>query len=198
MQRLPHPTLSISWRGLSQRFPLDILWKGGRGEVPELMEAEMTEQIKSATGKTEYKSYGLDCPIARTLDVIGDRWTLLIIRDLLRGTHKYQDLLDSLTGISTNLLAERLARLVDEGLVARTLYTEKPPRAEYHLTEQGQELGAVVDALFEWGTQWRGWGQAPELRTMREYLIRELGLRPEDVREVSEQRTKRTRGLFRA
>ncbi|HLY25515.1 MAG TPA: helix-turn-helix domain-containing protein [Aggregatilineales bacterium] len=158
----------------------------------------MTEQIKSATGKTEYKSYGLDCPIARTLDVIGDRWTLLIIRDLLRGTHKYQDLLDSLTGISTNLLAERLARLVDEGLVARTLYTEKPPRAEYHLTEQGQELGAVVDALFEWGTQWRGWGQAPELRTMREYLIRELGLRPEDVREVSEQRTKRTRGLFRA
>ncbi len=158
----------------------------------------MSSQIKSANGKTEYKSYGLDCPIAKTLDVIGDRWTLLIIRDLLRGTHKYQDLLDSLSGISTNLLAERLARLVDEGLVVRTLYSEKPPRAEYHLTEQGQQLGSVVDALFEWGTQWRGWGQAPELRTMREYLIRELGLQPEDVREVSLPRRKHSRNLFRA
>ncbi len=158
----------------------------------------MTGQIKSAGGKTEYKSYGLDCPIARTLDVIGDRWTLLIVRDLLRGTHKYQDLLDSLTGISTNLLAERLARLVDEGLVTRMLYCEKPPRAEYHLTEQGEQLGSVVDALFEWGTQWRGWGQAPELRTMREYLIRELGLRPGDVRQVSAPRPKPARRLFQA
>jgi len=156
----------------------------------------VAEQIKSASGKTEYKSYGLDCPIARTLDVIGDRWTLLIVRDLLRGTHKYQDLLDSLTGISTNLLAERLARLVDEGIVTRTLYSEKPPRAEYHLTEQGQQLASVVDALFDWGTQWRGWGQAPELRTMREYLIHELGLRPQDVREVSPSRTKSVRRLF--
>src|SRR5579859_5066500 len=155
------------------------------------MEAEMTEQIKSATGKTEYKSYGLDCPIARTLDVIGDRWTLLIIRDLLRGTHKYQDLLDSLEGISTNLLAERLARLVDEGLVTRTMYSEKPPRAEYHLTEQGQQLGSVVGALFEWGTKWLSWGQAPELQTMRDYLIRELGLKPEDVRAVRPKRNRR-------
>src|SRR2546423_996706 len=97
--------------------------------------------------KADHKSYGLDCPIARTLDVVGDRWTLLIIRDLLRGTHKYQDLLESLQGISTNLLAERLARLVDEGLVIRTLYSDRPPRAEYHLTEQGEHLASVVNAL---------------------------------------------------
>src|SRR4051812_5948278 len=90
---------------------------------------------KKAELKTDHKSYGLDCPIARTLDVVGDRWTLLIIRDLLRGIAKYQDLLDSLHGISTNLLAERLGRLVEEGLVTRTLYSDKPPRAEYHLTE---------------------------------------------------------------
>jgi DNA-binding HxlR family transcriptional regulator len=148
----------------------------------------MSDITKKAAQKAEYKRYGLDCPIARSLDVIGDRWTLLIIRDLLRGTHKYQDLLVSLEGISTNLLAERLARLVDEGIITRTMYSEKPPRAEYHLTEQGEELGAVVDALFKWGTQWRGWGQAPGLKTMREYLIRELGLKPEDVHEVKHNR----------
>jgi DNA-binding HxlR family transcriptional regulator len=127
------------------------------------------------------KSYGLDCPIAKTLDVIGDRWTLLIIRDLLRGIHKYQDLLDSLNGISTNLLAERLARLTEEGLVVRTLYSQKPPRAAYHLTEQGQQLAAVVDSLFEWGVKWRAWDQSPALRSLREQIIREFSLKPGDV-----------------
>src|SRR6266480_1323133 len=129
-----------------------------------------SDSVKKAQAKLEYKTYGLDCPIAKTLDVIGDRWTLLIVRDLLRGTHKYQDLLDSLEGISTNLLAERLARLVDEGLITRTMYSDKPPRAEYHLTEQGQQLGSVVDSLFEWGVKWRQWGDAPELQSMREYV----------------------------
>ncbi len=148
---------------------------------------------KQKTAQVDRKSYGLDCPIARTLDSIGDRWTLLIIRDLLRGIHKYQDLLESLEGISTNLLAERLARLVEEGIVTRTLYSDKPPRAEYHLTEQGQQLAAVVDSLFEWGVKWRRWGDAPELRAMRETLIRELGLKPEDVRGVS-MRPARRRG----
>ena len=138
--------------------------------------------------KSDHKSYGLDCPIAKTLDVVGDRWTLLIIRDLLRGTHKYQDLLMSLEGISTNLLAERLSRLVEEGIVARTLYSEKPPRAEYHLTEQGEQLGSVVDSLFSWGVHWRGWGDAPELQTIRELMIHELGLKPEDVRTVQIKR----------
>ena len=150
----------------------------------------MSDTVKKAAQKSDYKSYGLDCPIARSLDVIGDRWTLLIIRDLLRGTHKYQDLLSSLEGISTNLLAERLARLVDEGIVARTMYSEKPPRAEYHLTEQGEQLASVVDALFRWGVQWRGWGEAPELRMLREMMIRELGLQPGDVRNVRPVRRK--------
>src|SRR5260221_10601365 len=138
----------------------------------------MTDNVKKAQPRLEYKTYGLDCPIAKTLDVIGDRWTLLIIRDMLRGTHKYQDLLDSLEGISTNLLAERLARLVEEGLVSKTMYSEKPPRAEYHLTEQGQHLASVVVSPFEGGTQWGGWGQAPQLQAMRESLSRELGAKP--------------------
>jgi DNA-binding HxlR family transcriptional regulator len=134
----------------------------------------------------KWKSYGLDCPIARTLDVVGDRWTLLIIRDLLRGTTRYQDLLESLEGISTNLLAERLTKLVEENIVSKTLYSDKPPRAEYHLTEQGKQLAAVVDSLFEWGVRWRGYGLAPELQSVRDYIIDELGLKPEDIRIVSE------------
>ncbi len=151
----------------------------------------MSDTLKKSTQKTDYKSYGLDDPIAKALDVIGDRWTLLIIRDLLRGTRKYQDLLTSLEGISTNLLAERLARLADEGIITKNIYCEKPPRAEYHLTEQGEQLGAVVDALFHWGVQWRGWGEAPELQTMREYIIRELGLKPGDVHGIEAKRTRR-------
>ena len=149
----------------------------------------MTSRNKTeAEQKSDHKSYGLDCPIAKTLDVVGDRWTLLIIRDLLRGTRKYQDLLESLQGISTNLLAERLSRLVDEGIVTRSLYSDKPPRAEYHLTEQGEQLASVVDSLFHWGVQWRNWGDAPELQTMRELMIRELGLKPEDVRTIQVKR----------
>jgi DNA-binding HxlR family transcriptional regulator len=147
-----------------------------------------TRTKTDAEPKPDHKSYGLDCPIARTLDVVGDRWTLLIIRDLLRGAHKYQDLLESLEGISTNLLAERLSRLVDEGIVTRTLYSEKPPRAEYHLSEQGEQLASVVDALFNWGVHWRNRGETPELQSMREYIIGELGLKPEDVRIVSARR----------
>ncbi len=148
-----------------------------------------TKKDKTALDR---KSYGLDDPIAKTLDVIGDRWTLLIIRDLLQGHTRYQDLLESLQGISTNLLAERLNRLVEEDLVAKTLYSEKPPRAEYHLTEQGQQLAAVVDAMFHWGVKWRSWGDTPELRTMRETLIRELGLKPADVREIKPKRARLT------
>ncbi len=146
---------------------------------------------KKTIHKSDYKSYGLDCPIAKTLDVVGDRWTLLIIRDLLRGNHKYQDLLESLQGISTNLLAERLVRLVDEGIVARSSYSEKPPRAAYYLTEQGQQLASVIDALFEWGVKWRNWGVSPDLQTMRDYMIHELGLKPEDTRTIQPRHRRR-------
>lgn len=145
------------------------------------MSTRTKSRTETESGASSGKTYGLDCPIAKSLDVIGDRWTLLIIRDLLRGIHKYQDLLDSLTGISTNLLAERLARLTDEGIVVRTLYSEKPPRAEYHLTEQGEQLAAVVDALFEWGVKYRAWDQSPALRNLRELMITQFGLRPSDI-----------------
>jgi DNA-binding HxlR family transcriptional regulator len=91
------------------------------------------------------------CPIACTLDVIGDRWSLLLIRDLLGGKKRYGDFLASSERIPTNILAERLRRLEREGIVSRVPYNEHPPRYEYRLTAEGRELGHAVDALATWG-----------------------------------------------
>jgi len=92
------------------------------------------------------------CPIARSLAVIGDRWTILILRDLVRfGPRKFQGLQHSLSGISPNTLSLRLKRLEETGVVDRRFYEQHPPRAEYVLTDVGRELRPVLKALFEWG-----------------------------------------------
>ncbi len=97
------------------------------------------------------KRYNQSCPVAKTLEVIGDRWTLLVVRDLLRGTQRFQDLLDSLPGMAPNTLSARLKLMEEHGLIRRALYSDHPPRAEYALTERGRELGMVVGALAAWG-----------------------------------------------
>ncbi len=98
------------------------------------------------------KSYGLICPVARALDVVGERWTLLILRDLLTaGPRRFQDLLESLNGIAPTTLSARLKSLEDDGVVERRFYSDHPPRAEYILTAKGEKLGPVVGALREWG-----------------------------------------------
>ncbi len=97
------------------------------------------------------KQYHQPCPVAKTLEVIGDRWTLLVVRDLLRGTQRFQDLLGSLPGIAPNILSARLKLMEEHGLIRRTLYSDHPPRAEYALTDRGRELGMVVGALAAWG-----------------------------------------------
>jgi DNA-binding HxlR family transcriptional regulator len=91
------------------------------------------------------------CPVARTLDLVGDRWTLLVIRDLLGGGKRYGDLLASKEHIPTNILAERLKRLERAGLLERVPYSEHPPRFDYRLTAEGRGLGRAVDALAGWG-----------------------------------------------
>ena len=92
------------------------------------------------------------CPIARSLAVIGDRWTILILRDLVRhGSRKFQDLQRSLSGISPNTLSVRLKRLEEAGVIERRFYEQHPPRAEYVLTDVGKELRPVLKTLFEWG-----------------------------------------------
>jgi DNA-binding HxlR family transcriptional regulator len=92
------------------------------------------------------------CPIARSLEVIGERWTILIIRDLNRfGPCKFQDFEQRLAGISPNTLSARLKKLEETGIVERRLYEQHPPRAEYLLTAAGKELAPVLKALFAWG-----------------------------------------------
>jgi DNA-binding HxlR family transcriptional regulator len=92
------------------------------------------------------------CPIARSLDVVGERWTILILRDLVRfGPRKFQDFEQSLSRISPNTLSARLKRLEEAGIVERRFYEQHPPRAEYVLTEKGSELRPVLRALLEWG-----------------------------------------------
>ncbi|MBA2591831.1 MAG: helix-turn-helix transcriptional regulator [Gammaproteobacteria bacterium] len=99
------------------------------------------------------KTYEIsDCPVARTLDLIGERWTILLMRDLLlQGPRRFQDFLTSLPGIAPNILSARLKSLEDNGLVRRQLYNDRPPRLEYVLTDKGKSLGPVVKAMREWG-----------------------------------------------
>ena len=98
------------------------------------------------------KTYDQNCPVARTLDLIGERWTILILRDLLlKGPQRFQDLQDSLAGVAPNTLSARLKLMEKQHLVARRLYSEHPPRLEYHLTDRGRSLGPVLAALRDWG-----------------------------------------------
>jgi len=99
------------------------------------------------------KRYGQACPVAKTLEVVGDRWTLLVVRDLLPGTRRFQDLLASLPGIAPNILSDRLKLMEEHKLVRRHFYSEHPPRAEYELTPRGRELGVVLGALAAWGSR---------------------------------------------
>lgn len=90
------------------------------------------------------------CSIARALEVVGERWTLLILRDLYLGVDRFDALVDSL-GVTRTVLARRLAHLVEEGVVERHRYSEHPERFAYHPTQKGQELLGVVALLMQWG-----------------------------------------------
>jgi DNA-binding HxlR family transcriptional regulator len=93
-----------------------------------------------------------ECPVARTLDLIGERWTVLLLRDLfLQGPRRFQDFQDSLPGVPPGTLSRRLKDMEDNGLIFRRFYTERPPRVEYVLTERGKSLGPVVRAMQQWG-----------------------------------------------
>lgn len=99
------------------------------------------------------------CSISRTLEVVGDKWTLLIIRDLMwHGKHTFQALQESDERIPTNILADRLRRLTEWGLVRREQYQDRPPRFEYHLTEAGRSLEPTLIQIMRWGHQHLGGG----------------------------------------
>lgn len=93
-----------------------------------------------------------DCPIATTLDIVGDKWTLLLVRDIgLFGKHRNKDFQGADERIPSNILANRLKQLVEQGLIDKRLYQEHPPRYEYHLTKSGRELLPVIKSMAKWG-----------------------------------------------
>ncbi len=103
------------------------------------------------------KPYGMSCPLAQTLDVVGERWTLLILRDLfLQGPRRFRDFEESLDGIAPNVLSKRLQHLEAQGLIESRLYSRHPPRADYALTPKGEALGPVLEALRDWGRRYGG------------------------------------------
>ncbi|MBE9557975.1 MAG: helix-turn-helix transcriptional regulator [Proteobacteria bacterium] len=100
------------------------------------------------------KPVAQECPVARTAAIIGGRWTILILRDLLlHGPRRFQDFQNSLKGMAPNTLSDRLKTLEAYGIVERQFYEQHPPRAEYVLTEKGGELGAIVKAMYAWGVK---------------------------------------------
>jgi DNA-binding HxlR family transcriptional regulator len=94
-----------------------------------------------------------DCAIAATLDIVGDKWSLLVVRDLLfHDDQRYGDLAASAEEIPTNTLADRLRKLTDAGIIEREQYSSKPPRYSYRLTDRGRALAPILDAMANWGT----------------------------------------------
>ncbi|HVU82550.1 MAG TPA: helix-turn-helix domain-containing protein [Rhodanobacteraceae bacterium] len=91
------------------------------------------------------------CAVANSLDIVGDKWSLLVVRDLLHGKHTYGELADSPERIPTNILADRLKRLEEAGIITSTPYQERPVRYAYTLTPKGKGLGDVLLAFVRWG-----------------------------------------------
>jgi DNA-binding HxlR family transcriptional regulator len=96
---------------------------------------------------------GQNCSIARTLEIVGERWTLLIVRDAFAGARRFEEFQESL-GIARNILTERLNRLVEEGILERVLYSERPERYEYRLTPKGRDLDVALTGLMQWGDKY--------------------------------------------
>ncbi|HIQ78256.1 MAG TPA: helix-turn-helix transcriptional regulator [Candidatus Scatomorpha intestinavium] len=95
------------------------------------------------------------CPVETTLMLIGDKWKVLILRDLLTGTKRFGELKKSIGNVSQKVLTAQLRDMEEKGLITRTVYAEVPPRVEYSLTELGQSLKPILDAMQAWGTEYK-------------------------------------------
>lgn len=102
----------------------------------------------------------MSCSVARTLSVIGDRWTMLVVRNAFLGTRRFDDFQSTL-GMTRHLLADRLARLVEAGVLKKVAYQDRPKRYEYRLTEKGRDLYPVLLSLTAWGDKWLDEGHGP-------------------------------------
>jgi DNA-binding HxlR family transcriptional regulator len=95
------------------------------------------------------------CPVETTLMMIGDKWKVLIIRELLPGTKRFNEIHHSIDGVSQKVLTQKLREMESDGLLERKVYAEVPPKVEYSLTELGKSLGPVLDSLKEWGEMYK-------------------------------------------
>ena len=95
------------------------------------------------------------CPVETTLMLISDKWKVLILRDLLTGTKRFGELRKSISGVSQKVLTSQLRQMEDNGLLTRTVYAEVPPRVEYTLTDLGYSLKPILDAMENWGEEYK-------------------------------------------
>jgi DNA-binding HxlR family transcriptional regulator len=95
------------------------------------------------------------CPVATTISLIGNKWKLLIIRNLLNGKSRFKDLKDGIDGISKKVLTDNLKSLVDDGIIIRTAYNEIPPRVEYELSDLGNSLRPIIESMKIWGEKYK-------------------------------------------
>ena len=131
------------------------------------------------------------CPIARTTDLIGDWWTPIVMREAFRGVRRFGDFIDALD-IPRAVLAARLNRLVDEGMLDRVEYRQQPTRYEYRLTEKGRDFWNVLAAMWRWGSDWLWDGDEPPLTlenretgdVIRPLVVDEATGEPLDVRTL--------------
>jgi DNA-binding HxlR family transcriptional regulator len=132
------------------------------------------------------------CPIARTTDLVGDWWTPMVMREAFLGTRRFDEFQEALS-LSRGVLAQRLGRLVEEGLLERRLYQEHPPRHEYVLTDKGRAFYPVLAAMWRWGADWL-WEEGAETpyelydkqsgEAVRPQVVDEHTGRPIDVRRI--------------
>jgi DNA-binding HxlR family transcriptional regulator len=135
--------------------------------------------------KRDYE--GQNCSIARALEVVGERWTLLIVRDAFLGLRRFDEFQERL-GIARNVLADRLNRLVDEGILERVPYSERPERFEYQLTRKGRDLVPALVSLGQWGDKYRSEKPPTLLRRKsdRKLVVAALVPKGSDILRVEE------------
>ncbi len=126
---------------------------------------------------------GQTCSIARSLELVGERWTLLVVREIFHGRRKFSEMQRSL-GVARNVLTARLQRMVDEDIIERRPYSERPERYEYFLTEKGLDLWPVMTALMFWGDKYEPLPDGPPVLVDPQGRLRRRDRRAADLHQV--------------
>lgn len=127
------------------------------------------------------RPYNQVCPIARTLDMIGDRWTLLVVRDLFLGRTRFKEFLATSPGLPPKVLSDRLKKLEEHALVERVVYSQHPLRAEYRLTGKGRSLEPVMEAIVRWGLEHCFEGELEARATIVRRIFSPVSPAPQDA-----------------